>query len=738
MTTRNKVELFSPEYWKAWKERSNVGPAVDPAAEARKRAAAKKLREDRIQVLNKRGYTYSHPNKGWISGEGADGEPNSMLADALAGGDKTPLDYRPENDRPNMVDLVGHNGDGVVGPFRSTYLGGPRVPRTTLFGKSTRTANNMSQRTDVPFVKAPTNFGSKKQASSLFRTAPGMSFGSGTQHGSPIIKGTTGPGVIKVKKSKVGGLFSGGGGIATTSIRAKGLGEPGPGASPNETLIRPKVNVPILGRTSRWGTAAALEKHNKKTDAMYDLPSIMGASTTTPTVYKSRAVQFGGTLKDQLETSIRNGGVDTTAQQSDLDPTLKDFKEFGYGCNLEEHIKYGCCLDGGCSTRSTWEQANSQRVTGKKERTVQKRRKLRKKSKSLTSFRRSGTADSRGSRGSRGTKGTKGTYGSRRSGYSQQTWGNNSNNAGSRGVSRSENIQTPVSISTSLASARAKPGAVWGETPIHLATRSGEPKKLQHLLAGIAVWSPKERRMVRKGRDINVVDSQNRTPLHTACYDGNIPMVKVLLDAEPKAKLDIQDFEGNTPLHLAMIKGEDYVAKLLIGAGCDPDLQNHHGMMPYNLATSHRAYQFAKEASMLVDTRMKTILTQKKYMELLERKRKEEAEKAAEEDRLNFQALHITGKSVYASIVRQLQAICSTQRRLFGAVIEDIEDLFDAIDVNGDGNLSIDEIQKGLRRLDLGLTHEQVEELVMETDVDGNREIDREEFMSGIIRFAQL
>ena len=60
-------------------------------------------------------------------------------------------------------------------------------------------------------------------------------------------------------------------------------------------------------------------------------------------------------------------------------------------------------------------------------------------------------------------------------------------------------------------------------------------------------------------------------------------------------------------------------------------------------------------------------------------------------------------KSVYASIVRQLKDICDKQRRLFGSVIEDIEDLFDAIDVNGDGALSVDEIQKGLRRLDLGL-----------------------------------
>jgi hypothetical protein len=289
-----------------------------------------------------------------------------------------------------------------------------------------------------------------------------------------------------------------------------------------------------------------------------------------------------------------------------------------------------------------------------------------------------------------------------------------------------------------LASARAKDGAVWGETPIHLATRSGEPDKLKHLLSGVAVWSPKERRMVRKGRDINVVDSQNRTPLHTACYDGNIPMVKVLLNAVPTANLDWQDFEGNTPLHLAMIKGEDYVAKMLIAAGCDPDLQNNSGKMPYDLATSHKAYQFAKEASMLVDVRIKKVLQQQKLLELLERKRREEEAERAEKEALNLSTLDISGTSVYAAIVRQLRDICTRKRKLFGAVVEDIEDLFDAIDVNGDGDLSVEEIQRGLRRLDLGLTTEQVSLLVAETDIDGNRSIDRNEFMDGIIRFSQM
>ena len=40
--SRSAIELFSPEYWKEWKERSNVGPLIDPEEEKRMRACKKK------------------------------------------------------------------------------------------------------------------------------------------------------------------------------------------------------------------------------------------------------------------------------------------------------------------------------------------------------------------------------------------------------------------------------------------------------------------------------------------------------------------------------------------------------------------------------------------------------------------------------------------------------------------------------------------------------------------------
>lgn len=35
---------------------------------------------------------------------------------------------------------------------------------------------------------------------------------------------------------------------------------------------------------------------------------------------------------------------------------------FGYGCNFEEHKKYGLCLDGKCGRRGKWEDVSKYAV----------------------------------------------------------------------------------------------------------------------------------------------------------------------------------------------------------------------------------------------------------------------------------------------------------------------------------------------------------------------------------------
>ena len=37
-------------------------------------------------------------------------------------------------------------------------------------------------------------------------------------------------------------------------------------------------------------------------------------------------------------------------------------RNFGHGCNLQEHILYGQCLDGKCSSRGFWEKRNVRNI----------------------------------------------------------------------------------------------------------------------------------------------------------------------------------------------------------------------------------------------------------------------------------------------------------------------------------------------------------------------------------------
>lgn len=58
------------------------------------------------------------------------------------------------------------------------------------------------------------------------------------------------------------------------------------------------------------------------------------------------------------------------------------------------------------------------------------------------------------------------------------------------------------------------------------------------------------------------------------------------------------------------------------------------------------------------------------------------------------------------------------------------QDMFEAIDRDGSGEIDIEEFEKGIRRLGLGLTPGQLEWLLGTMDADGNGEIDEAEFIA--------
>lgn len=62
--------------------------------------------------------------------------------------------------------------------------------------------------------------------------------------------------------------------------------------------------------------------------------------------------------------------------------------------------------------------------------------------------------------------------------------------------------------------------------------------------------------------------------------------------------------------------------------------------------------------------------------------------------------------------------------------IKEIKQLFMSLDANGDGTLTLDEIQKGLKGMD---NAEQIMEMMKGADTDGSGEINYTEFIAATI-----
>ena len=76
--------------------------------------------------------------------------------------------------------------------------------------------------------------------------------------------------------------------------------------------------------------------------------------------------------------------------------------------------------------------------------------------------------------------------------------------------------------------------------------------------------------------------SQNRTSLHLAIYHNFSKIAKMLIDAG--ADTNIQDNWGDTPLHVAIMKNNSIIVQMLLDAGARKDIQNHSGKVPFYYA----------------------------------------------------------------------------------------------------------------------------------------------------------
>lgn len=118
-----------------------------------------------------------------------------------------------------------------------------------------------------------------------------------------------------------------------------------------------------------------------------------------------------------------------------------------------------------------------------------------------------------------------------------------------------------------------------GMTALHMAS--------SHRHAGIVML------LIDNGASLRCKDEENTTPLHAACAEGNIQIVKKLFKAAARSAggwVTIQemvtdkDIDGNTCLHLAVENGHYEVVKLCLEKRADVNTPNNIYMYPLHLA----------------------------------------------------------------------------------------------------------------------------------------------------------
>lgn len=104
-----------------------------------------------------------------------------------------------------------------------------------------------------------------------------------------------------------------------------------------------------------------------------------------------------------------------------------------------------------------------------------------------------------------------------------------------------------------------------GETPLHYASKAGDPQMVLILLC--------------KGANADIPDQRGRTPLSRAAERGRAQVVETLLtvgNADPDSK----DNRGRTPLSFAAGNCHRETATLLLEHGASIDVHDHEGQIP--------------------------------------------------------------------------------------------------------------------------------------------------------------
>lgn len=118
-----------------------------------------------------------------------------------------------------------------------------------------------------------------------------------------------------------------------------------------------------------------------------------------------------------------------------------------------------------------------------------------------------------------------------------------------------------------------------GNTPLHHAVMDGSTEAVQLLLDNKA--------------DKNAKNQHGYTPLIASIEKDNIEIAKQLL--ESGANLNIADTKGNTPLHHAVAHGNHEIVQMLLDNKAEINAQNQYGYTPFMEAIKNKKIEIAKQ-----------------------------------------------------------------------------------------------------------------------------------------------
>jgi ankyrin repeat protein len=128
----------------------------------------------------------------------------------------------------------------------------------------------------------------------------------------------------------------------------------------------------------------------------------------------------------------------------------------------------------------------------------------------------------------------------------------------------------------------------YGETALHKAVRSD--KASPEMIVYLCRYGP-DRNVANTEdtslakRDIEATTLGRKTALHLAVIFRKPDIIQALLaEGDNVADLQAQDIDGNTPLHLACFQGDIDAARILLDAGSDINAVNSYGESPLHLA----------------------------------------------------------------------------------------------------------------------------------------------------------